>query len=64
MFGYVRPSEADIEDCSMRKRVWPLAQIAQHEEKKLRAFFDYIHPYRPTNEVIDFNTILQMKSPN
>ena len=30
---YVRPSEADIEDCGMRKRAWPLAQIAQREEK-------------------------------
>ena len=44
---YVRPSEADIEDCGMRKRALPLAQIAQHK-KNLRAFFDYIHPYPPT----------------
>ena len=57
--GYVRPSEAEIEDCGMPKRVWPLAQIAQHE-KNLRAFFDYIHPYRPANEFIDFNTILHV----
>ena len=56
---YVRPSEADIEDCGMRKRAWPLAQIAQHK-KNLRAFFVYIHPYPPTNEFIDFNTILQV----
>ena len=60
MLGYVRPLEAEIEDCGIRKRVWPLAQFAQHEEKNLRAFFDYIHPYRPTNEFIDFNTILQV----
>ena len=60
MLRYVRPSEAEIEDCGMRKRVWPLAQIAQHEKKKLMAFFDYIHPYRPTNEFIDFNTIFQV----
>ena len=56
---YVRPSEAEIEDCGMRIRAWPLARIAQHE-KNLQAFFDYIHPYRPTNEFIDFNTILQV----
>ena len=30
ILGYVRPSEAEIEDCGMRKRAWPLAQIAQH----------------------------------
>ena len=64
ILGYVRPSEAEIEDCGMRKRAWPLAQIAQNEEKKLRAFFDNIHLYRPKNEFIDFNTILHMKSPN
>ena len=34
ILGYVRPSEADIEDCGMRKRAWPLAQIAQHEKKQ------------------------------
>ena len=64
---YVQLSEAEIEDCGMRKRAWPLAEISQ-QEKKLRAFFDYIqyimHPHRPTNEFIDFNTILQMKSLN
>ena len=59
MSGYVRHSEGEIEDCGMRKRAWPLAQISQHE-KNLRSFFDYIHPYRPTNEFIDFNTILQV----
>ena len=63
IMGYVRPSEAGIEDCGMRKRAWPLAQISRHE-KNFRAFFDFIHPYRPTNEFIDFNTILQMKSLN
>ena len=57
---YVRPSDAVIGDCGMRKRAWPLAQIAQHEQKNLREFFDYKHPYRPTNEFIDFNTILQV----
>ena len=36
---YVRPSEADIGDCGMRKRAWPLAQIAQHEEKKPPGIF-------------------------
>ena len=29
----VRPSEAEIEDCGMRKRALPLAQIPQHEKK-------------------------------
>ena len=65
ILGYVRSSEAEIEDCSMRKRAWPLAEISQYDNKKnLREFFDYIHPYRPTRELMDFNTILQMKSPN
>ena len=32
-------SEAEIEDCGMRKRAWPLAQIAQHEEKKTPGIF-------------------------
>ena len=41
--GYVRPSEAEIEDCGMRKGAWPLAEISQHKNK-FRAFFDYIHP--------------------
>ena len=41
ILGFVRHSEAEVEDCGMRKRAWLLAQIAQH---------DYIHPYRPTNE--------------
>ena len=45
IFGYVRPSEAEIEDCGMQKRAWPLAQIAQHEEKKTSGHFSiiYIH---------------------
>ena len=34
ILGYVRPSKAEIEDCGMRKRAWPLAQIAQHEKKR------------------------------
>ena len=30
IFGNVRLSEAEIEDCGMRKKAWPLAEIAQH----------------------------------
>ena len=44
MLRYVRPSEADIEDFGMRKRAWPLAQIAQHEIKSSGNFsIIYIH---------------------
>ena len=32
MLGYVRPSEAEIEDCGMRKRACPLAEISQHKK--------------------------------
>ena len=39
ILGNVQPSEAEIEDCSMLKRAWPLAQIAQHEEKKTPGIF-------------------------
>ena len=35
---YGRPSEAEIEDCGMRKRAWPLAEIAQHENKPTGIF--------------------------
>ena len=44
MLRYLRPSEAEIEDCGMRKRAWPLAQIAQHEKKTSGHFsIIYIH---------------------
>ena len=42
ILGYVRPLEAEIEDCGMRKRALLLAQIAQHG-KKTSAHFSIIY---------------------